>query len=223
MPRIFINFRNGDGEWAARLLKEKLVQRYGKHNVFLSSDSIALGDDFPAALENAARTCDVLLALVGPSWLTITDEHGNQRIFAEDDWVHREIAIALAADRIVLAVLLGNTSQLKPDDLPDDIRELANRQGWRLDRKQFEADYAGLEERLMEEVPVPEPMAEQNTTDGISLTVGKLVDGDVAIWDIPEGSGRQNLSGTAKVSEMLGGNLRGVNERERQPGKEVRG
>ncbi|MGH3792738.1 MAG: hypothetical protein ACRDQ9_18475 [Pseudonocardiaceae bacterium] len=41
------------------------------------------------------RTAPVLLAVVGPRWLTATDPTGRRRIDDPDDWVRRELAEAL--------------------------------------------------------------------------------------------------------------------------------
>jgi hypothetical protein len=187
MPKIFINFRNGDSDWAAELLGEKLAQPLtGEGSIFKSNKSIPLGEPWPNHLREAARACDVLLALVGPAWLTITGEDGRPRIFDDDDWVRREISTALAAGRIVAAIRLGNTPWLSPEDLPEDIRELANRQGWRLDRRQFSTDYAGLERELMEVVPGLKPkLSGARTRVNSNLEVGEM-DGHVDIVHIPE-------------------------------------
>ena len=43
MPTIFLNFRNGDSDWAAKALRIVLEQRFGRDQVFLSHDSIPIG------------------------------------------------------------------------------------------------------------------------------------------------------------------------------------
>jgi hypothetical protein len=153
MALIFINFRNGDGQWAAKLLKDTLAARFGADRVFLSSDSIRLAAQSSDVLLETARTCDVLLALIGPDWLTAANSKGQAKLFMADDWVRREIAAALRAGRNVAPVLLDGTPQLAADQLPPDIRELANRQGGRLSRRQFDTDAHGLAESLIEIVP----------------------------------------------------------------------
>jgi TIR domain len=160
MAAIFVNFRNGDGDWAAKLIRDRLARHFGTEAVFLSSDSIQLSDRFPDVMLDKARTCDVLLALVGPSWLTITDDDGQARLFADDDWVRREIAAALAAGRPVAVILLNYTPLPAPEDLPEDIRELAYRQGHRVSRRQFDTDMNGLENALMSAIPGLTPTEE---------------------------------------------------------------
>lgn len=197
MPKIFINFRNGDGEWAAETLRVVLEQRFGKDHVFLSHESIPIGADWPDALIDNARTCDVFLALIGPDWLTIKGADGRPRLFAEHDWVRREIAVALAAGRPVTPILLGDAPRLdSAGDLPDDIRDLASRQGPRLDVRQFDENYAGLERKLMEIVPGLRPKpSEARTRVNSDLEVGDN-NGHITIVRVP---GERDLDVTART------------------------
>jgi hypothetical protein len=212
MPKIFINFRNGDSDWAAELLAEKLAQRFGECSIFKSNKSIPLGEPWPNHLREAARACDVLLALVGPAWLTITGEDGRPRIFDDDDWVRREIGTALAAGRTVAAIRLGNTPRLSPEDLPEDIRELANRQGWRLDRRQFSTDYAGLEKELMEVVPGlrttadPGPYQHGITVDAETVA-GNVKDSLIIGASVPSGTSGLNLRERLRASANIEGSV----------------
>lgn len=200
MPTIFINFRNGDSEWAAKALRIVLAQRFGKDHVFLSHDSIPIGEPWPDALLENARTCDVFLALIGPKWLTIKGEDGRPRIFSEHDWVRREIAAALAAGRAVTPILLGDTPRLDPaGDLPADIRDLARRQGPRLDVRRFDDDYAGLERKLMEIVRGPRRRRPEDRTRVESSLEVVEMGGQVDIVRIPEGQ-YQNLDITARAN-----------------------
>src|ERR1700730_6956401 len=142
MTMIFINFRNGDGDWAAKLIKESLTRRFSENSVILSSDSIPLAARFPDVLTESARTCDVMLALVGPRWLDGTGPGGRSPLFADGDWVRREIATALAAGRRVAAVRLDGAPRLVADDLQPDIRELAGRQDITVNRRSSDIDIA---------------------------------------------------------------------------------
>jgi hypothetical protein len=229
MSKIFINFRNGDGEWAAEALRVVLEQRFGKDHVFLSHESIPIGAQWPDALLDNARTCDVFLALIGPKWLSIKGADGRPRIFAEHDWVRREIAAALAADRTVAPILLGDTPRLDlATDLPDDIRGLALKQGPRLDVRQFDDNYAGLERKLMEIVPRLRPRRlRAGARVNSDLEVGKM-DGRVEIVHAPR---ERDLDITARTKiDIMGPDSlytvlkeSALTEEEGDQGKEERG
>jgi TIR domain len=226
MPKIFINFRNGDGDWAAEVLGVVLEQRFGKDQVFLSRRSIPIGEQWPDALLENARTCDVFLALIGPRWLTIKGEDGRPMIFGEHDWVRREIAVALATHRLVTPILLGNTPRLNPaDGLPVDIRDLASKQGPRLDVRQFDDDYAGLERKLMEIVPGLKPTPSRAVIQIDSDFEAKEMRGSHAtVVHAPKGaSDGLKIRSKARVRRMTESTFDVLDEEERDQGKGNRG
>lgn len=226
MPKIFINFRNGDGDWAAEVLGVVLEQRFGKDQVFLSRRSIPIGEQWPDALLENARTCDVFLALIGPRWLTIKGEDGRPKIFDEHDWVRREIAAALTADRVVTPILLGNTPRLDPaGGLPDDIRDLASKQGPRLDVRQFDDDYAGLERKLMEIMPglKPRPLRAGIQIDS-NFEAKEMDHSHAAVVHAPRGvADGLKIRSKARVGRMTESTFDVLDEEERDQGKGDRG
>jgi hypothetical protein len=46
-------------------------------------------------ISTAVGSCDVLLALIGDQWLTVTDDNGRRRLEAPGDFVRVEIEAAL--------------------------------------------------------------------------------------------------------------------------------
>jgi hypothetical protein len=78
--RIFISYRREETAYPAGWLYDRLADHYGGGQVFKDVDSIQLGDDFVEVITSAVGSCDVLLALIGDQWLTITDEHGRRRL-----------------------------------------------------------------------------------------------------------------------------------------------
>lgn len=85
--RIFLSYRRDETAYPAGWLYDRLTSQYGGGQVFKDVDSIELGDDFVQVITRAVGTCDVLLALIGEQWLTITDEHGRRRLDDPDDFV----------------------------------------------------------------------------------------------------------------------------------------
>jgi len=129
---VFISYRTGDGDWAARLIYEKLSTRIGVDQVCYASWSINAGDDFPRVIQRRLARIDVLLAVIGPHWETAEDEFGKRRLDRYDDYVRYEIRTALKRKVRVIPVLLDGRAPLSENDLPDDIAALARRQYLRL-------------------------------------------------------------------------------------------
>ena len=67
--------------------------------------------------------------MIGPGWLDARDEKGNRRLENPDDFVRIEIGTALKRDIPVIPILPDGTRVPKADQLPDDLKELALRNG----------------------------------------------------------------------------------------------
>jgi hypothetical protein len=72
--RVFLSYRREDTRHLAGRVYDRLADRFGHARIFMDVDSIEPGADFAAAIENAVASCNVLLALIGPSWLDAHDE-----------------------------------------------------------------------------------------------------------------------------------------------------
>jgi len=66
MPSIFISFRKVDDRVTRARIAQHLVELYGAGGVFKSGDSIPPGTDYVRALKAQARSCPVMLVLIGP-------------------------------------------------------------------------------------------------------------------------------------------------------------
>ena len=69
-------------------------------------DNIEPEEDFAEVLERALDSADVLLAMIGPQWSSITDAQGNRRLDDPNDFVRLEIATALRGEIRVVPVLV---------------------------------------------------------------------------------------------------------------------
>jgi tetratricopeptide (TPR) repeat protein len=145
---VFISYRRQETAPYARSLREELTKRLGAHQVFMDVDSIAVGVDFVEAIEQAVDACQVLLALVGPQWLTITDAEGQRRLDNPEDTVRLEIQAALARDVRVIPVLVDNTPMPSRQQLPDSLESLARRNALELSYNRYAYDLGRLLEAV---------------------------------------------------------------------------
>ncbi|WP_052685098.1 toll/interleukin-1 receptor domain-containing protein [Lentzea aerocolonigenes] len=153
MPGVFVNYRTGDGEWAAALVKRELSARFGADQVFYASQSIRLGEDFSREILSGLRRCEVLLALIGPRWSAAVDREGVRRLEKTDDWVRREITEAFNCGLRVIPVLMDGIDPLTEADLPDALKRLARCQYLRIHHRSDDLDLPRLVDELVELVP----------------------------------------------------------------------
>ena len=138
--RVFISYRREETAYPAGWLYDRLDERFGDAQVFKDVDSIPLGDDFVAAITTAVGSCDVLLALIGDKWLTITDERGRRRLDDPHDFVRLEIEAALARNVRLIPVLVDGARMPRADELPDSLAGLVRRQALELSPSRFDSD-----------------------------------------------------------------------------------
>jgi hypothetical protein len=142
--RIFISYRREETAYAAGWLYDRLADRYGGGQIFKDVDSIQLGDDFVEVITRAVGSCDVLLALVGDQWLTITDEDGRRRLDDPDDFVRVEIEAALTRNVRVIPILVDGARMPRAKELPRSLARLVRRQALELSPARFEYDTGRL-------------------------------------------------------------------------------
>ncbi len=160
MSKVFINFRNGDEPFGAVLIQLVLATRLGAESVFRSSDSIRPGEDFILGITNAVHRCDVVIAVIGPRWMSVTGDDGRPRIHDPEDWVYRELAIAFAEHKRVIPVLLGGARMPKMIELPPGISALGRCQYRRLEHRQFHNDMSLLCSDVRALLPGPQVPSE---------------------------------------------------------------
>ena len=130
--RVFICYRREETGYAAGWLFDRLADRFGRGQIFKDIDSIQPGDDFVEVINTAVGSCDVLLALIGGQWLTITDEQGTARLDKPDDFVRLEIEAALTRNVRVIPILVAGAEMPRHDQLPPGLAGLAQRQALEL-------------------------------------------------------------------------------------------
>jgi hypothetical protein len=154
MSDVFINYRTNDGQEVAVTISENLSRRYGEDLVvFRAGKSIGPGRRYPQELLRAARTCQVLIAVIGDNWLA-RDESGRSRLDDPKDWVRREILAAFESGAHVIPVLVGRrTPRLAARDLPKALAPLAECQYVRYDTQTAEDNLEKLSRSVAAFIP----------------------------------------------------------------------
>jgi WD40 repeat protein len=169
--RIFISYRREDAAYPAGWLFDRLVEQFGKDQIFKDVDSIRLGDDFVEVITAAVGSCSVLLAVIGERWLTINDEQGHGRLENPGDFVRLEIEVALGRGVRIIPILVGGARMPHADQLPASLAKLTYRHALELSPDRFGSEFRRLlteiesalaevpsrDDRTQEAVQVSEP------------------------------------------------------------------
>lgn len=124
---IFISYREKDTSGETGRLVSDLKKVFDASQIFHDIEKLEPGVDFTVVLAKYLETSDVLLAIIGPYWAGPLPG-GSSRIMQEKDWVRMEIESALKRGIRVIPVLVGNASLPEPEDLPESLHPLLNRQ-----------------------------------------------------------------------------------------------
>jgi len=132
LPGVFVCYRRDDTSDAAGRLHDHLASTFGRDRVFMDIDSVPLGVNFVTHIKRQLEASAAVLVVMGPRWIAATDIDGNRHLDDPGDHVRLEVATALKQDLPVIPVLVQNASIPRPNDLPEDIRDLAFHNGIKL-------------------------------------------------------------------------------------------
>ena len=146
--KLFISYRQEDTGGYCTELCRMLQQAFGHENVFFDVKSIALGDDWLEVVEDRIRKCEILLLPIGSQWLTIKDKKGQTRLTNPRDPLRLEIEAAIRAKLRIIPLLIAGTEMPEEDQLPGELRRLANYNAFDLRHASFDRDVEDLITRL---------------------------------------------------------------------------
>lgn len=147
-PAIFISYRDADTKTEASKLYDALTKKWGAGTAFLDSDSILLGDKFKPDIRTALRSSSVVLAVIGPKWLSPLKRGQSEASASTDDWVTAELACALNFGHIVIPVLIEETPMPSQSEIDPSIAEITELTRVRLSQASYEKDLAKLLRRI---------------------------------------------------------------------------
>lgn len=109
---IFISYRRIGGAQYARILQLMLSQR--GYKVFLDYDELTDGK-FGEHIQEAIKSA--------PIFMLVLSKESLERCKNEDDWVRREIQLAISLNKHIIPINPDNMFDGIPEDIPNDIKE----------------------------------------------------------------------------------------------------
>jgi len=148
-PKVFINYRREDSRHAAGRINDAINHEFGDGYSFLDVSSIEPGQDWPDILKTSLEHAELVLVIIGPSWLTVgKDEQGKNRIDEASDWVRLEIEQALDSRKKVIPVLIDEARIPLASELPKSLKSLADKQKFDVRDGYWEHDLGLLFDKL---------------------------------------------------------------------------
>ncbi len=162
MKGIFISYRRQDSQSAAGRLADHLREHMHGVPIFRDVETIEPGINFVEAINRALQSCGILLAIIGPRWVSLPNATGQRRLDDPDDYTRQEISTALQrGDVRVIPVLVEGAQMPDKGDLPDELKIFASLNAIELTDKRWKFDISQLVETLnkaLDVSPAPKPL-----------------------------------------------------------------
>ncbi|HKM54098.1 MAG TPA: toll/interleukin-1 receptor domain-containing protein [Isosphaeraceae bacterium] len=127
MSRIFISYRRTDSADQAGRIFDRLVAAFSRGTVFKDVDSVPAGADFRKVIEEAVQRAEIVILIIGPSWLSAVDESGHRRLDDQNDFVRLELESALRQGKLIIPVIVRGGTMPRSSELPETVTEVAFR------------------------------------------------------------------------------------------------
>lgn len=164
MNKIFISYRRSDFYETERLVTS-LKNEFGQDNIFLDSESLNAGDEWPDTIQNNIADSKVLVIIIGKNWLFMQDEFsGKRKIDMHNDWVRKEIHIFLQRcennkNLYIIPVLINGAKMPRKEHLDPQINHLCDFQAIELPNTLSSLDFVQIKNILVKyEVYNSEPL-----------------------------------------------------------------
>jgi TIR domain len=129
--RVFISYRRDDTRHFAGRVADTLGRTPGVDEVFLDTDGITPGAEFPERIKEGLREATHVLVLIGLRWDGGMQPSQTQpRLFDEADFVRQEVAAALESQANVIPVLVDGAAMPTAAQLPFSLQGLRERQAY---------------------------------------------------------------------------------------------
>jgi hypothetical protein len=114
---VFISYRRDDSEDITGRIHDHLERLIDRESLFRDVDNILPGVRFDTHINDALQNCGLVLAIIGPDWVT-------QRLSEPQDHLRLEIEFALRCDIPIIPVLVRGASIPTASQIPESIAKL---------------------------------------------------------------------------------------------------
>jgi hypothetical protein len=206
--RIFISYRRADSGGWARSLHDNLEERLGTGRAFRDV-AMEGGVDFHQHVEALLDRCDVLLAVIGKRWTSITDADGRRRLDNPDDLVRGEISRALQRPDVqVIPVLVDGAVMPTERELPPDLAPLSRHQACELSDSRWDYDVETLTRRLRDLLGVKPPRRPWKARPvWVALPIAMLLGVGLLLWPSLKPQGAPSTKAAALKNLTLDRNI----------------
>lgn len=181
MKEIFVSYRRGGAYMHTNRLFDALKYQFGESSVFLDVKSIDPGVKYADFIRNTIKKAKVVLVIIGPEWLELTDTEGNRRLEDESDLLTVEVKTALDSKALVIPVLVGGAESVNKARLPAMIRELADLHDIALTDSHWDYDVDQLINRIRAKIGGASPVEPKPAPAEEKKFSGKVIAGIVLI------------------------------------------
>ena len=124
---VFVSYRRQDSGETVGRIHDRLLQVFDEQRIFLDVDDQDAGEDYRRVIERALEQTNVVLAVIGPHWLTVLDRDGRRRLENSDDMVRVELESALGRSLRIVPVLVEGARMPVASDVPPSLQPLCYR------------------------------------------------------------------------------------------------
>lgn len=145
---LFISYRRVPDLATSGRLFDTLDILLPEAKIFMDVESLPAGRNFAEEISARLGECQVLLLVISPDWLGITDAKGIRRLDKPDDMVRTEIEFALRHGKQIVPVLIGNATMPSPERLPQSIAPVSKCNAVAVKHENFRRDCEQLAEKI---------------------------------------------------------------------------
>lgn len=153
LGRIFISYRRSDTQGYAGRLSDSLEAYFGGNRIFRDIKDIKGGSKYAKDIDEQMSSADAVIVLIGPNWLSVTNDDGKRRIDDPNDWVVQEIVTAIKLGIRVFPVLIDGTVLPRKNELPSNLAPILNFNAITISDRNWDFDILSLGKIISFDVP----------------------------------------------------------------------